>query len=170
MICNSTGDYWLVLSPKSRPRRVMTLSNACCSHLECDYCTVLSASLSGLVGRRMSQAGSRQGGLLYCALCRLPTQYSSCPSSTFLHPRFDMYMTRCRHGASTSRRARPIVRAQELESSPCLLDTSECTMTGAAWSLFRHPYQCGMCRCVDMRPLALQACLRYKASSTLSHK
>lgn len=39
-------------------------------------------------------------------------------------------------------------------------------MTGAAWSLLYHPYQCDMCRCADMRMPALQACLPvYKATT-----
>lgn len=48
------------------------------------YSTVLSASLSGPEGRRLSQAGSRQGcqgGLLYRAPLR--TQHSRCPPWSF---------------------------------------------------------------------------------------
>lgn len=140
MICNSTGDYWLGLSSKSRSRRVMTFVECMLLPPECDYCTVLSASLSGLVGRRMSQAG-------WLAVARVvssstvhsvDTQYSSGPSSTISIQDFNVYMTRCRHGTSTSQSS-PVVRAQELEPSPCRLDTSDCTMTGAAWSLFRCP-------------------------------
>lgn len=90
MICNSTGDYWLGLSSKSRSRRVMTFVECMLLPPECDYCTVLSASLSGLVGRRLSQAGwlavARVVSSFYCALRRYTVQQR--PVFDHLHPRF----------------------------------------------------------------------------------